>query len=117
MMFPSTENPTYREQFESFYELRRGVESIDEELNFIVSWMIGCRDCDAVRDEKGWEAMWEAGEKNYFTLLIFMPRKSQTTEFRVDFEGDFPHAAVENWLEEYIRPRIMRWYGWSEGEI
>jgi hypothetical protein len=112
-MYPGTDYPKYIEVFESVEELIKQVESLDEGLNFIVSWAIGCYECDYVENPKMAKLHWEKGEKNYFHLLIFMPRRTETTNFQVQLEA-VPHALIDNWLEDYVRLRVMRWYGWTD---
>lgn len=100
-MYPVTDNPMYREEFDTFAELREAVEDCIEGLNFITSWLI-VPEGDSVLDP---------GEIPAFYVLIFMPRKTATTEFSTH---QFDQAEVEAWLSGYVRARTMRWYGWTE---
>ena len=111
-MYPSTDYPTYTNKFDTLDELVHSVEALDEVLNCIVSWEIGCRQCDEVMEQSP-NLMWSEGELNYFRILIFMPRKSQTTEFSTQFTSEVPHNQVDTWLEDYVKRRICRWYGWE----
>lgn len=92
-MYPSTDYPTYEEEFDDFAELRAAVESHPEGLNAVVCWCLS-----------------EPDESPEFVVLIFMPRKSATTQFGTK---RFDHAEVEAWLGGYVRERVMRWYGWT----
>jgi len=114
-MYPSTDYPTYSNRFETLDELVHHVEALDEVLNFLVSWDIGCRQCDEIEKDPAARPslMWSEGELNYFRILIFMPRKSETTEFAVQFADEVPHAQLDCWLEDYVKRRICRWYGWE----
>lgn len=114
-MYPSTDYPTYSEKFETLDELVHHVEALDEVLNFLVSWDIGCRQCDEVEKDPAIRPslMWSEGELNYFRILIFMPRRSETTEFSVQFADEVPHAQLDCWLEDYVKARVCRWYGWT----
>ena len=112
-MYPGTDYPKYREEFETFDDLKEVVENISEGLNHIVSWMDLCRGC---AEMEGDTLLFDKGELNSFHILIFMPRKTETTEFKVTFPEnvEYPHAQIDNWLMEYVQPRVMRWYGWTE---
>lgn len=114
MMYPGTDYPKYREEFETLDELIETVNAMDEGLNLIVSWIVGCRQCDMIEDPEAGGLMWDGNEANFFSILIFMPRKTETTEFQVNFGREsFPHVEVDNWLLDHVYPRIMRWYGWT----
>ena len=114
IMYPSTDYPTYGEKFETLDELVHQVDALDEVLNFLVSWDIGCRQCDEIKEDPARPSLaWSEGELNYFRILIFMPRKSQTTEFSVQFTTEVPHAQIDTWLEYTVKRRICRWYGWE----
>lgn len=102
-MYPLTDNPTYSEEFDTFAELCEQVESTIEGLNFIVSWLV-VPEGDPLLDE---------GEPPTFHVLMFMPRKTASTEF---YTHQFDPAEVETWLGGYVRERTMRWYGWAEQE-
>ncbi|WP_454199542.1 hypothetical protein [Nocardia sp. Marseille-Q1738] len=94
-MYPLTDYPTYEEEFDSFSEIRAQVEDLDEGMNFVLSWFI--------YDERD--------ESPEFSLLIFMPRISKTTQFSTN---TFDRGEVEAWLNGYVRQRTMRWFGWEQ---
>lgn len=102
-MYPLTDYPDYEEKFDTFEQLRAQVESTIEGLNHIVSWLLfraGDRDLGD-------------GEVPTFHLLLFMPRKSKTTEF---LTANFDPDVVDAWLREYVKPRVLRWYGWPDAD-
>lgn len=102
-MYPATDHPTYREDFDNFAELRAAVEGTSEGLNFVVSWQMIVEG----------DSCLDPGEPPLFCVLIFMPRKTATTEFSTQ---RFDRSEVEAWLGGYVRERTMRWYGWTEQE-
>lgn len=99
-MYPLTDDPDYQEQFESFSDMRACVEGLDECLNMVVSWLVA-------QDED------EPGPWRFFGLLIFMPRKSKTSEFRCRVADD-EWESVREWIDTYLRARSMRWYGFTD---
>lgn len=99
-MYPLTDDPDWTEEYDSFAELAASMENQPEGLNQILSWWI--------YDEQHED--WEDGEPPSFALLLFMPRKSQTS---IQTTGKFTRAEVDAWLSDYVRPRVMRWYGWQ----
>lgn len=101
-MYPLTDYPTYEVPIESFDDLKRDVEKMIPDLNFVVSWFI--------HDHHSRD--WETSDKvPTFTVLIFMPRKSATTELSTNV---FIRSEVETWLNSYVRERTMEWFGWDE---
>ena len=110
-MYPSTDYPHYREIFETIDDLIEHVDHLDEGLNHIVSWIDCCRDCAEV---EGQPLLFDKGEQDSFVLCIFMPRLTRFTEFSVKFPlgSEYPHAQIDNWLMDFVKPRVDRWYGW-----
>lgn len=105
-MFPLVENAHYTEAFDTFAELRENAEGTSEGLNQIQSWFI----YDELDEDWGkWNDLNE-GEPREFSLCICMPRKSQ---FTVWTTHTFERGEVEAWLESYVKPRVLRWYGWT----
>lgn len=108
VMYPSTDYPTHQQEFDDFAELRAAVERTDEGLNAIVSWHLYTptipEDFEDFRE-------YEPHESPEFVLLVFMPRKSATTQFGTN---RFVRDEVETWLGGYVRERVMRWYGWAQ---
>lgn len=104
-MYPLTDYPDHGEEFEDFAEIRTRVENLSEGLNFIVAWTVYDEQHEDFRK-------YDTDETREFTLLIFMPRRSETTQFKTEV---FDRAAVDEWLGGYVRARTMRWFGWAEG--
>jgi hypothetical protein len=104
VMYPTSDNPDARVEFETFADLRNAVESKDEELNAIVSWHSFTPDATEDFPE------YEPHDAPELIVLIYMPRKNRTTQFETD---SFDPIEFEVWIEEYVRPRVMRWYGWA----
>lgn len=99
-MYPGTDDPDYTEQFDDFTALRECVEGLDEGLNFVVSWFPSEQ-----------EDIAEHGASE-FELLIFMPRKSKTTNFTCVVHNG--REEIDAWLNDYVKARTMRWYGWEQ---
>lgn len=102
-MYPLTDYPTYEEQFDGFLEMRAQVEGLDEGMNQVLSWFIFDEHDSDFRK-------YERDELPVFSLLIFMPRISKTTQFST---AVFDRHEVETWLNGYVQQRIMRWFGWE----
>lgn len=100
-MYPTTDYPTYTEPYESIEDLIADVEKTSEGLNFIVSWFLHDKESED----------WCQGDRPEVDVLIFMPRLSKTTQFC--YSGPFYRAAVQEWLDGYVKERTMRWFGWA----
>lgn len=96
-MYPGTDYPTYTEEFATTRELLDAVDQTSEGLNHIVSWVFADPD-DII----------EWGDTDYFGVLLFMPRKSQTTYFNT---SNVDREAINTWVCESAFQRIHRWYG------
>ncbi|WP_280475481.1 hypothetical protein [Nocardia asiatica] len=103
-MYPLTDYPTYEEEFGSFAEIREQVEDLDEGMNFILSWFIYDEHAEDFRK-------YARDEAPSFSLLVFMPRLSKTTQFSTEA---FDRGEVDAWLNGYVRQRTMRWFGWEQ---
>ncbi|ASN72000.1 hypothetical protein 7S2_7 [uncultured Caudovirales phage] len=101
-MYPLTDYPDMREEFESFAELRDAIDCQDETLNIVVSWFPA--EADDITD---------VGDKE-LQVLIFMPRLSKTAEMSCPITGPEEAELARWWINDRLRARVARWYGWED---
>jgi hypothetical protein len=106
-MYPLVDNPTYLEAFETFQELKEHCEATFDGLNFPLSWFI------YDESDEDWGKYQEPGtaDKREFSILNFMPRKSQTAQWST---STFDPAEVHVWLSTFVKTKVMEWYGWLD---
>lgn len=102
-MSPLVDNPTYTDEYESFQELKEHCEATFDSLNFPLSWHI----YDGASE--GW-GKWSTDESREFSILNFMARKGQTAQWST---SNFSRAEVEEWLDTFVKVKVMAWYGWG----
>lgn len=109
VMYPGTCYPTWNIIYDDWEEF---IEAVDycPELNQILSWVTHCHGCYMVRNEPD---MLDEDQPNSFEIYIHSPRKSTNGSFTFNFKEDFDHALVDNWIEKYVKPRILQWYGFT----
>lgn len=107
-MYPLVDNPTYTEEFDTFQELKEHCESTFGGLNFPLSWYI------YDEQDEDWGKYLEPGvwrDTKEFSILNFMPRKQRSAQWTTH---SFDRAKVQEWLDAFIKAKVMEWYGWSD---
>lgn len=99
-MYPLTDYPHFEESFDTFAAMRACIEAQDEGLNQIQSWLI-IPEGDSCLDP---------GQAPEFHVAIFMPRLTKVTAFSTT---RFDIDQVQQWLNDYVLQRVMRWYGFA----
>jgi hypothetical protein len=106
-MYPLVDNPKYTETYENFQELKEHCEATFGGLNFPLSWYI------YDEQDEDWGKYLEPGElaQKEFSILNFMPRKGASAQWTT---YNFDRAEVQNWLDTFVKAKVMEWYGWTE---
>jgi hypothetical protein len=104
-MYPLVDVPQYTEEHEDFADLRECAEAMIDGLNHVLSWFI------FDETDEDWGKYLEPDEtaRREFSICFAMPRKSS---FLTWTTHSFERAEVEWWITTYLRPRVLRWYGW-----
>lgn len=92
-MYPGTDYPTFRNEMADFAALKVSVEEATyagDQLNTVVSWALST----------------DAGEE-FFGVLVFMPRLSQTAWWITEH---FNPAEVEAWVDSFLIPCVFAWF-------
>lgn len=104
-MYPLVDNPKYHETFETFGELKEHCEATFGGLNFPLSWFI------FDEQSEDWGKPWSEGDAREFAILNFMPRKGAAAQWSTH---NFDSAEVREWLNTFVKAKVMEWYGWAE---
>lgn len=110
-MYPGTCYPTWDEVYSDWEEFKQAVDYVPG-LNQVLSWVTHCYACYKMRNQS---SMMDEDQPHTFEVYIHSPRKSTNGKFTFTVERgrEFPHAEVDAWIESYLKPRILQWYGFE----